>query len=275
MSGPAESSRTATGNLINVVKIFDNTKGMRVADEKVDVATFERLLTDAGRVDCPLLAAVGYPVIIASTSPGQKCIPVVQMPPRSRNPHNNRLATTAASRVSSGLAMGCVVGDVYMLRQDGKHLTSKEWWELWDTLMSLMDKYGEETSAAEVARRLLETAVLKPEQVIARNVAPPPLPNNMTPKEAVLARVMPPDQHSIFLYNKDLGNKDGICLGCRTHYRLLESPPPGDKAAAEQELSGICSYACFQKLAPSGPNSGPEWYGQSAEAPEGMTYMIG
>jgi len=80
------------------------------------VATFERLLTDAGRVDCPLLAAVGYPVIMASTTPGKKCIPAVQIPPRSNNPHNNRIATTAASRITTGLAMGCVVGDVYMLR---------------------------------------------------------------------------------------------------------------------------------------------------------------
>ena len=39
--------------------------------------------------------------------------------------------------------MGCVIGDVYALREDGKDLTKAEWWELWDILMNLMDAYGE------------------------------------------------------------------------------------------------------------------------------------
>lgn len=43
------------------------------------------------------------------------------------NPQNNRMATVAASRLSTGLAIGCVVGNVYALRTDGKNLTAKEW----------------------------------------------------------------------------------------------------------------------------------------------------
>jgi hypothetical protein len=43
------------------------------------------------------------------------------------NNHNNRMATVAASRASTGLAVGCVVGNVYALRTDGKDLTAKEW----------------------------------------------------------------------------------------------------------------------------------------------------
>jgi hypothetical protein len=50
-----------------------------------------------------------------------------QMIPTGNNPQNNRMATVAASRVSSGLAVGCVIGNVYALRTDGKDLTSKEW----------------------------------------------------------------------------------------------------------------------------------------------------
>jgi len=64
------------------------------------------------------------------------------------------------------------------------------------------------------------SAVLKPEQVIARNVKPPPLPKNMTDEEAMLGGVMPADHHSIFLYNKNTRSKERICLWCRTHYRL-------------------------------------------------------
>lgn len=45
----------------------------------------------------------------------------------SNNPLNNRMATVAASQISTGLALGCVVGNVYALRTDGKDLTSKEW----------------------------------------------------------------------------------------------------------------------------------------------------
>lgn len=49
------------------------------------------------------------------------------MVPAGNNPRNNRMATVAASRVSTGLAVGCVVGNVYVLHTDGKDLTSKEW----------------------------------------------------------------------------------------------------------------------------------------------------
>jgi len=50
-----------------------------------------------------------------------------QIVPVGNNPQNNRMATVAASRVSTGLALGCVVGNVYALRKDGKDLTAKEW----------------------------------------------------------------------------------------------------------------------------------------------------
>lgn len=43
------------------------------------------------------------------------------------NPQNNRMATVAASRITTGLAIGCVVGNVYALRTDGQDLTAEEW----------------------------------------------------------------------------------------------------------------------------------------------------
>eukprot|EP00878_Enallax_costatus_P010053 GHUV01010493.1.p1 GENE.GHUV01010493.1~~GHUV01010493.1.p1 ORF type:complete len:251 (+),score=30.84 GHUV01010493.1:293-1045(+) len=138
-SGSSDSSSTR----IAIVKILDNTSGMEAVDQSVSIERFEKLLQDPGQVDCPLLKRLGYPVILVSTTPGKKCIPVVQYPPVYNNKHNNRMATTAASRTTTGLAMGCVIGDVYALREDGKDLTKAEWWELWDILMSLMDEYGE------------------------------------------------------------------------------------------------------------------------------------
>jgi hypothetical protein len=44
---------------------------------QVDAARFDALLADPGKVDCPLLSALGYPVILVSTTPGRQCIPVV------------------------------------------------------------------------------------------------------------------------------------------------------------------------------------------------------
>lgn len=116
-------------------------------------------LADTFAVDCPLLKRLGYPVILVSTTPGKKCIPVVQYPPCSSNRHNNRMATTAASRISTGLAMGCVIGDVYALREDGKDLTKDEWWEIWDVLMGLMDEYG--NGPDRVTDRLLNNYKLR------------------------------------------------------------------------------------------------------------------
>jgi hypothetical protein len=54
-------------------------------------------------------------------------MPQAQVVAVSGNMHNNRQATVAASRVSTGLAEGCVVGNVYALRTDGKDLTAEEW----------------------------------------------------------------------------------------------------------------------------------------------------
>lgn len=44
---------------------------------QVDAARFDALLADPGKVDCPLLSALGYPVILVSTTPRRQCIPVV------------------------------------------------------------------------------------------------------------------------------------------------------------------------------------------------------
>jgi len=42
------------------------------------MSRYQQLLQDSGKVDCPLLARVGYPIILVSTTAGQKCIPQVQ-----------------------------------------------------------------------------------------------------------------------------------------------------------------------------------------------------
>jgi hypothetical protein len=55
------------------------------------------------QVDCPLLERLGYPIILVHSRPGTKCIPQVQMMAVSNNPRNNRAATVAASRASTGL----------------------------------------------------------------------------------------------------------------------------------------------------------------------------
>jgi hypothetical protein len=65
------------------------------------------------------------------------------------------------------------------------------------------------------------------------------------------------------------------CCCCCCCCRLLEHPEAGDRAAIEQRLSGICSFACFRAFHPEGRNSGPDWYGQEAEHPEGLAYAIG
>lgn len=359
MSNPSSSSDASPNKKIAIVELLDNTYGEEAKDRKVAVSRFEELLKDAGQVDCPLLRRMGYPVILVSTTPNKKCIPNVQYPPVSNCDHNNRLATVAASRITSGLAMGCVVGNVYALRKDGKDLTTAEWWELWDVLMQLMDDYGngpgyvtdellgeyknnlreimrskgllrpkgtgsgyhclecgeEETdelkllrcaqcktarycskecqkanwraghkqlcksrSADSVATReqqLLESAKLKPEQIIQENAPLPRLPTHIPPSLAQLRRAMPADDFAIFVYNKCVSKDDRVCLKCRTKYRLLKNASPNDQAAKEQKLSGICSYACFKQLAAGGPNSGPDWYGQDAEKPEGVVYHFG
>ena len=107
---------------ISVVEIMDNTHGMKVQAVKVERSRFTRMLADAGKADC--------------------------------NQHNNQMATTAASRISTGLAMGCVVGNCYLLRKDGKNLSIEEWWELWDYLQTLMGDYGE--GPGYVTQRLLD-----------------------------------------------------------------------------------------------------------------------
>eukprot|EP00878_Enallax_costatus_P009346 GHUV01009768.1.p1 GENE.GHUV01009768.1~~GHUV01009768.1.p1 ORF type:complete len:387 (+),score=74.62 GHUV01009768.1:293-1453(+) len=355
-SGSSDSSSTR----IAIVKILDNTSGMEAVDQSVSIERFEKLLQDPGQVDCPLLKRLGYPVILVSTTPGKKCIPVVQYPPVYNNKHNNRMATTAASRTTTGLAMGCVIGDVYALREDGKDLTKAEWWELWDILMSLMDEYGEgpgrvtdklrqsyklrlrhameqqgllkprgagsgyhclecgkeetddqkllkcatcktarycskecqkahwrnghkqvckapeETSEATKVEELLQTAVLQPEQIIQTNAPIPALPRNMPDNLAAMGRILPPDDLAIVVYNKHVMRKksERICPKCKTHYRLLAQPDPEDRAAKEQQLSGICSYACFRQMSAGEPHGGPEWYGQDAEQPEGVVFKF-
>ena len=55
-------------------------------------------------------------------------------------------------------------------------------------------------------------------QVIVRDAPIPELPAGVPVELAQLHRVMPPDQHRMFVFNKTMQN-ERICLGCRTHYR--------------------------------------------------------
>lgn len=64
---------------IRTVEIADNRSGMKVFDREVDMMQYQKLLDDPGQVDCPLLGSLGFPVILVSTTPGQKCIPQVRM----------------------------------------------------------------------------------------------------------------------------------------------------------------------------------------------------
>ena len=141
------SSRTATtaANLrtLRVVEILDNTHGMRCRTVTVERSRYDAMLAEPEKVDCPLLERWGYPLILVSTTPGQKVIPVYQLlVPVSNNPHNNHMAGTFAVRADTGLAMGCVVGNVYALRVDGKSFTADEFWVLWDHLYRVIDSYA-------------------------------------------------------------------------------------------------------------------------------------
>lgn len=117
---------------------------------------------------------------------------------------------------------------------------------------------------ADKVQQLLDTAVLKPEQIIAYNVPPPPMPFTPPP---CFESLMGPEETAVFLHNKQPGRKERICPSCMTQYRL-QDPAPDDQCAREQELSGICSYRCWGALNPPGSrHATPEWYGQSAMHP--------
>ena len=143
MSSSSTASTTAASlRTLRIVEILDNTHGMDCKTVTVERSRYDSLLADPQKVDCPLLERWGYPLILVSTTPGQKVIPVYQTPvPVSNNPHNNRMATTFAVRVSTGLAMGCVVGNVYALRVDGKSFTADEFWVLWDHIFRNIDSF--------------------------------------------------------------------------------------------------------------------------------------
>lgn len=113
--------------LSGVVGYYNASREEDAINRSISMERYRELLKDAGQVDCPLLARLGYPAILVHTNFGQRCIPAAHMVPVGNNPHNNRWATVAASRVSTGLAVGCVVGKVYVLRTNGKDLTTKEW----------------------------------------------------------------------------------------------------------------------------------------------------
>ncbi|WIA21757.1 hypothetical protein OEZ85_000919 [Tetradesmus obliquus] len=347
---------SASSSKITVIQLGHNDSNYDYKEKQVNIAEYDRMLTDPGQVDCPLLEKLGYPVMLVHTRHGTKCIPQVQVFAASSNPHNNRQATVAAARLSTGLAMGCVVGEVYALRRDTKSLTGPEWEILRDALDQLMNDYGvgpgyvdeallrryrrdtrdrmrglsdtppgnhclecgeeeaegtqllrcgncktayycskacqkahwraghkavcrppgEGSTEAQVAALLASTA-LRPEQIIARGVPVPELPRGLleaNPHLAAMASAMPPEVHRLFVYNKHLAGRERICPHCRTKYRLLDQPEAGDRASIEQRLSGLCSYACFQAFHPAGSWSGPEWYGQEAIQPEGMTFAL-
>lgn len=108
-------------NSITIVELTHNaSRSEDAVNRSISIDRHRELLKDSGQVDCPLLARLRYPAILVSTNPGQKCIPAAQMILVGNNPHNNRWATVAASRVSIGLAVGCVVGNVYVLRTDAR-----------------------------------------------------------------------------------------------------------------------------------------------------------
>jgi hypothetical protein len=63
-------------------------------------------------------------------------------------------------------------------------------------------------------------------QVIARRVTPPPLPRGLAeadPQLAALGRVMPPEVHQLFVYNRTTADRQRICPQCRTKYRWASS----------------------------------------------------
>lgn len=144
------SEQSSEHTKITIVELGDNSSTTGHAflhNVEVTMEQYQSMLRDPGQVNTPLLAKLGYPIILVHTTPGRKCIPAAQLIPVSNNEHNNRQATVAASRVSTGLADGCVVGNVYALRRDGKDLTAEEWEVLSDYLDRLMDVYGDEPGA--------------------------------------------------------------------------------------------------------------------------------
>ena len=69
------------------------------------------LLAHAGRVDCPICAKLGFPLVLVPVEggPSAKVIPTVGGRLHSNNPRNNRFASVMASRVETGLAPGIAV----------------------------------------------------------------------------------------------------------------------------------------------------------------------
>lgn len=67
-------------NTITVVELGHNSSQLaeKAVDRSISMEKYQQLLQDTGKVDCPLLARLGYPAILVSTTPGQKVIPAVR-----------------------------------------------------------------------------------------------------------------------------------------------------------------------------------------------------
>eukprot|EP00877_Chromochloris_zofingiensis_P012924 jgi/Chrzof1/7886/Cz02g40010.t1 len=120
---------------VTIVELRHNTHPPpSVVEHKVTAARLKELLADPEKVKCPMPEKLGFPLALVSTQPGQQLIPETQFIPVSNNVYNNRPATVMASRLDTGLAVGCVVGDVYAIRTDEKSFTVREW--------AALDEYG-------------------------------------------------------------------------------------------------------------------------------------
>lgn len=66
-------------NTINILLLGHNTSPHADSplEKQFSMAQYKALLQDEGQVDSPLLARLGYPIILVSTTKGRKFIPVV------------------------------------------------------------------------------------------------------------------------------------------------------------------------------------------------------
>jgi hypothetical protein len=60
---------------VKIVELAHNSREYQAKEHSITMHQHESLLQEPGQMDCPLLKAIGYPVIIVSTTPGQVCIP--------------------------------------------------------------------------------------------------------------------------------------------------------------------------------------------------------
>lgn len=93
----------------------------------------------------------------------------------------------------------------------------------WHNSHKQVCKAPDEESPESKANELLRTAKLLPEQIIQRNAPAPALPRHLPDNLSALSRIMPPDEHAIFVYNKDTmrNRNERICPKCKTRYRSV------------------------------------------------------